>query len=76
MSENNNVTVSFGGLFGFMTVLLLTLKIVGVIDWAWWQCFLPILLPCVFGLGLLGICGILFLIVIIFEVCYNFIRKL
>lgn len=64
-----------GHLFWVMTILLLILRIVGIIDWAWWQCFLPLLLPIAIGLSLAGICFILFMVCVIVEVSYQFIRK-
>ena len=40
----SNTTQSSGGIvfFGVLTIVFITLKLMGVIDWSWWLVLLPI----------------------------------
>lgn len=54
------------GFFGFLALILITLKLCGVIAWSWWLVLLPLYfglafvigLILLFGLGLLGVAGV------------------
>lgn len=43
MNSNNSNASSVGiGFFGLLTIVLITLKLLGVIDWAWWIVLAPL----------------------------------
>ena len=54
------------GFFGFLALILITLKLCGVIAWSWWLVLLPLYfglavvvgLILLFGLGLFGVAGV------------------
>ena len=52
MSNNeNNVRVGGGGISfcGLLAIVFITLKLCGVINWAWWIVLAPIWVPLVIG---------------------------
>ena len=43
MNSNNSNASSVGiGFFGLLAIVLITLKLLGVIDWAWWIVLAPL----------------------------------
>ena len=50
MNEKGNEGIGF---IGFLTLIFITLKLTGQIDWSWWWVWSPFWLPIVimFGLG-------------------------
>ena len=53
------------GFLGFMFLIFLTLKLIGVINWSWWIITLPLWGPII----------ILSIIIIIIPVLYNIFNK-
>lgn len=50
-------SIRFGpGLFGCLGILFLTLKLCGVIDWAWWLVLLPFYGPITLVIAFLFLC--------------------
>lgn len=42
-SEKSSSSSSSGiGFFGLLTIVFITLKLLGVIDWSWWLVFIPV----------------------------------
>jgi hypothetical protein len=41
------------GFFGLLTIVFIVLKLTGYIDWSWFWVISPILVPIIFGIGLL-----------------------
>lgn len=41
------------GFFGLLTIVFIVLKLTGYIDWSWFWVISPILVPILFGIGLL-----------------------
>lgn len=42
MSENNSSSSSGIGFVGLLTIVFITLKLTGVIDWSWWWVLSPL----------------------------------
>jgi hypothetical protein len=48
MSENVKVNNTGGiGFFGLLTLIFITLKLTGYIDWSWWWVLAPLWIPIV-----------------------------
>jgi hypothetical protein len=45
MSSSNNSNNSSIGFCGLLTIVFITLKICGVIDWSWWGVLAPLWIP-------------------------------
>lgn len=47
MSNNQTVAGNSGGIgfLGLLTIVFITLKLTGVINWSWWWVLPPILIP-------------------------------
>jgi hypothetical protein len=47
MSNNQTVAGNSGGVefLGLLTIVFITLKLTGVINWSWWWVLSPILIP-------------------------------
>lgn len=62
--DNNNVKVEKKGLgiFSILTIIFVILKAFGIINFTWFQCFLPLII----GIGLTFVVTILGIIAIIF----------
>jgi ABC-type polysaccharide/polyol phosphate export permease len=43
------------GFFGLLTIVFIVLKLTGYIDWHWFWVLSPVLIPIIFGLGILGL---------------------
>jgi hypothetical protein len=43
------------GFFGLLTIVFIVLKLTGFIDWHWFWVVSPVLIPIIFGLGILGL---------------------
>lgn len=65
MSNSQASANSSGGIgfLGLLTIVFITLKLVGVINWSWWWVLSPILIPWAIFLVILVIAGIVILIV-------------
>jgi hypothetical protein len=51
-----DVNVNFGGgFFGLLTIVLITLKLTGYIDWSWWWVLAPLWIGTAIGLFFLAI---------------------
>lgn len=42
MSDNDKTTTGGIGFFGLLGIVFITLKLCGIIDWAWWIVLSPI----------------------------------
>ena len=49
-----------------LTVLFAAFKLLGVISWSWWWVFSPIWIPVAFGIAILCVVGIIFLLTSLF----------
>ena len=45
MSEIKTVNNNSIGFFGLLTLIFITLKLTGYIDWSWWLVLMPLFLP-------------------------------
>lgn len=50
------------GFCGLLTIVFITLKLLGIITWSWWWVLSPIWIPICIVLAIIGIIGILALI--------------
>ena len=53
MSDNSSSSSSGIGFVGLLTVVFVTLKLVGKIDWSWWWVLAPIWISASLGIVLL-----------------------
>ena len=66
MANKNTVIVEGTGFLGLLTIIFVTLKLIGTITWSWWWVLSPLWIPYTFASGVciaLGVCigiGILF----------------
>lgn len=62
-TTSSDYSVSGGGIgfCGFLTLIFITLKLTGNIDWSWWWVLAPIWIP-------IALVGVIFLI-IVFAIC-------
>lgn len=66
MPSENNVKFGFPFL-PLLTLIFVVAKLWGVINWSWWIVFLPMWAPLAICLGILGICGLVFVAISIAE---------
>ena len=59
-NNNNNVTYGGVGFLGLLTLIFITLKLLGVITWGWAWVLAPIWIP-----ALIGAIGVLVFVVLI-----------
>jgi Flp pilus assembly protein TadB len=45
MSEIKTVNNNSIGFFGLLTLIFITLKLTGYIDWSWWLVLMPLFIP-------------------------------
>jgi hypothetical protein len=45
MPENKTVNNNSIGFFGLLTLIFITLKLTGYIDWSWWLVLMPLFVP-------------------------------
>jgi|APGre2960657373_1045057.scaffolds.fasta_scaffold11641_7 hypothetical protein len=45
MSESKTVNNNSIGFFGLLTLIFITLKLTGYIDWSWWLVLMPLFVP-------------------------------
>lgn len=45
MPENKTVNNNSIGFFGLLTLIFITLKLTGYIDWSWWLVLMPLFIP-------------------------------
>ena len=45
MSEIKTVNNNSIGFFGLLTLIFITLKLTGYIDWSWWLVLMPLFVP-------------------------------
>lgn len=65
MSDTKNSSSSSGGIgfAGLLTVVLITLKLIGKIDWAWWWVLAPLWISFLVFLGVVAVVlGIAFIV--------------
>ena len=63
MSNNNSSSSSSGiGFVGLLTIVFITLKLIGKIDWSWWWVISPIWIATGLVLIILAIVGIIVII--------------
>lgn len=57
VNVNTKTVVQGPSFLGLLTLVFITLKLIGVIDWAWWQVLLPLWGPLalVIGIGIIGL---------------------
>jgi hypothetical protein len=67
MTNNNSSSRSGIGFCGLLTIVFITLKLIGKIEWSWWWVLAPMWIPISIVLGILAIVGIIALIIYIRE---------
>ena len=55
MPENKTVNNNSIGFFGLLTLIFITLKLTGYIDWSWWLVLMPLFLPVIIIFAILVI---------------------
>lgn len=50
------------GFAGLLTIVFITLKLIGKIDWSWWWVLSPLWISALLVIGILGVVGIVALI--------------
>ena len=55
MSENVKVNNTGIGFFGLLTLIFITLKLTGYIDWSWWLVLMPLFIPVIIIFAILAI---------------------
>lgn len=56
MSEaKTTVNTNSIGFFGLLTLIFITLKLTGYIDWSWWLVLLPLFIPVIIIFAILAI---------------------
>lgn len=55
MSKEQKASAGSVGFLGFLTLIFITLKLVGVIDWPWWLVVLPFYGPIFLAVALIGV---------------------
>jgi len=61
---SDNVSASSGiGFFGLLTIVFITLKLMGYISWSWWLVFLPMIINISIVILILIVCGFVFWII-------------
>lgn len=53
MSNNNSSSTGGIGFFGLLTIVFITLKLTGNIDWSWWLVLAPAYVPSIIVIGFL-----------------------
>lgn len=48
MSSSSNASSGGIGFVGLLTIVFITLKLCGVIDWSWWWVFMPVIFSAAF----------------------------
>jgi len=48
------------GFTGLLTIVFITLKLLGYISWSWWWVLSPIWIPAIVGIVLLALAGVIF----------------
>lgn len=56
MNEKSSSSNSGIGFFGFLTIVFITLKLLGKIDWSWWWILLPAYGPIALIIIFFGLC--------------------
>lgn len=53
----SNTAANSGGIgfVGLLTIVFITLKLTGYIDWSWWWVASPVWISCLLTLGILGV---------------------
>lgn len=62
MKKENSTSSSGIGFIGLLTIVFITLKLLGKIDWSWWWVLSPLWIPVGVVIVILLIVGIVFLI--------------
>ncbi len=55
MPENKTVNNNSIGFFGLLTLIFITLKLTGYIDWSWWLVLMPLFIPVIIIFAILVI---------------------
>ncbi len=55
MPENKTVNNNSIGFFGLLTLIFITLKLTGYIDWSWWLVLMPLFVPVIIIFAILVI---------------------
>ena len=55
MSEIKTVNNNIIGFFGLLTLIFITLKLTGYIDWSWWLVLMPLFIPVIIIFAILVI---------------------
>lgn len=69
MSESNTSSSSSGGIgfVGLLTLVFITLKLLGKIDWSWWWVLSPLWISAGIGISVLVIIGLIVLAVFLVK---------
>ena len=60
MSDNQKVTVTFGGFPTLLLIAFIVLKLCNVITWSWWWVLSPVWLPIAISIVIGGLILLLF----------------
>lgn len=63
--DNKNLNVNMGGFWGLLTIVFITLKLLGVITWSWWWVLAPLWMPI----------SIVLLLVVLYALLAAFVSK-
>lgn len=63
MSSSSDASSGGIGFFGLLTIVFITLKLTGVIDWSWWWVLAPLWIP----LALVIVIGCIILLVLFIK---------
>ena len=66
MSENSSSSSSGGiGFAGLLTIVFITLKLIGYIDWSWWWVLSPLWISMAIGITVLLVIGVIMAITVL-----------
>lgn len=75
MSNNNSGSAGGIGLLSALFLVFLTLKLCSVIDWSWWWVTAPLWGPTIIVLGIIGLMGIAFVMLVSLGAIIQLISK-
>jgi len=62
------ITIKLGGFGTLLTLLFITLKLIGEITWSWLWVLSPLWIPFVLGFSIMGFCFIFVIVFIIMAI--------
>ena len=67
MSDSSSSSSRGIGFVGLLTIVFITLKLIGKIDWSWWWVLSPIWISVLLVIAILVIIGIVWIIVLLVK---------